>query len=76
MRTVRTIVADWLKRNGYGGLYYSGVCGCELDDLMPCEESNPNCAAGYRVLCPGIDDCEVGGGCDFHITPHPPDEED
>lgn len=43
------LVSDWLKKNGYDGLYNTcGECACLSSDLAPCE--NPNfdrCKAGY-----------------------------
>jgi len=44
---VKMIVACYLKRNGYEGLYNAG-CGCELGDLFCCGEPKEDCQAGYR----------------------------
>jgi len=81
---VRTIVADWLREHGYDGLVDAdgGVCGCDLDDLMPCGEASPYCAPAYLWHCP----CELreqdggelcpgacageGGGC-YRAEPQP-----
>jgi len=48
-KTVRDIVAGWLKSQGYDGLCDPGICGCHLDDLMPCggDFSVPHCVPGY-----------------------------
>ena len=46
--TVKKIVENYLRENGYEGLY-SEECGCYLDDLMPCGECCDNCEAGYKV---------------------------
>lgn len=47
--TVKEIVAGFLKANGYDGLFdLCGECACELDDLMPCDEPNGRCTAGYK----------------------------
>ncbi len=43
---VKEITEQYLKANGYDGLYNeNGECGCERGDLMPCD-------------CSGIEDCE------------------
>ena len=34
--TVKDIIADYLKKNGFDGLC-DYDCGCGLDDLFPCE---------------------------------------
>lgn len=64
--TVRTILAEWLKANGYDGLCNPWAeCGCEVDDLMPCGgEGCDGCVAGYRIECPG-GECDCGS---FHIV--------
>lgn len=50
--SVMEIVADYLKNNGYDGLYNSDAeCGCDLDELMPCEGSPDSCQPGYKVGC-------------------------
>ena len=52
-KKVIDIVADWLKENGYDGLVNVYLeCGCELDDLIPCEMDFGDCRAGYKVFCP------------------------
>lgn len=59
--TVCEIVTQWLKDNGYDGLYAPGECCCSLDDLMPCGGSlwDPgDCRAGHVVPCPGSEECE------------------
>jgi hypothetical protein len=44
------ITTAWLKENGYDGLFnQAGMCGCKLDDLFPCSETDLNCQAGYLV---------------------------
>lgn len=69
MKDLATIVAGWLRENGYDGLYNDQIfCACEADDIMPCGDPSPNfCKPGYRVPCTP-DDCEAGGGCGFHIA--------
>jgi len=46
--TVETLVAKWLRNNGYDGLYYPGECACLVDDLAPCCENFMDCSPGYR----------------------------
>jgi len=48
--TVREILTDWLKEHGYDGLYCD-ECGCEIDDLAPCDESCVACRPGYKWPC-------------------------
>lgn len=48
---VRMMVLQYLEKNGYTGLYdETGECGCDLDDIMPCEDSCGNCKPGHKVL--------------------------
>ena len=60
---IREIVAEWLKANGYDGLAGGNDCGCDLDDLMPCNEIWEDCVAGHKVPC----DCE--GDCEMNYWP-------
>ena len=62
----KDMMAEYLRLNGYDGLYCD-ECGCALPDLMPCGgEWAIDCVAGYRHEgC--TEDC--GNGCDFHIGP-------
>jgi len=54
------ILKKWLKDNGYDGLYndeYDDICGCSLDDFVPCAGVNERCKAGYfsedgKSICP------------------------
>ena len=62
------ITEEWLKANGYDGLFSRGECACVLDDLMPCGEPQPDCEAGYQ----GAADPETG--YDFVIGPDKPKE--
>ena len=48
---VKNIVIDWLKTHDYDGLFSDGDCGCEIDDLMPCDDC-VDCMPGYKVICP------------------------
>ena len=69
--SVIEMVADYLKRNGYDGLYEPGECACLLEDLAPCDsESVLGCLPGYKTSCPTDNDdkpdsCE--GDCRFHV---------
>lgn len=75
---VREIVKKWLQENGYEGLCSGWIsCGCAIDDLMPCDELDPtHCEPGYKVPCPGPEDCENGGGCPWHISTKKPDKKE
>lgn len=71
---VREIVAEYLKKNGYDGLYQD-ECGCPTDRLMPCNgESIETCTSGYRhklpcIDCPSLCDDDGYGG--YAICTHP-----
>lgn len=56
---IEEIVKAWLEANGYDGLA-NDECGCDLDDLMPCDEPYAtHCVAGHKVPCNCPDgDCE------------------
>ena len=62
MSDVRNIIKDWLKEHGYDGLF-NDECGCDLNDLMPCDRDCGECQPGYKQPC----DCRRG--YDFHIRP-------
>ena len=64
--TLKEIAVEWLKGHGYEGLY-GEICGCKLDDLMPCGEPGEDCEAGHIVPCPGPGKCEADGDCDWHV---------
>jgi hypothetical protein len=50
-QTVRDILIQWLKENGYDGLY-ADECGCFVDDLAPCfGEWSLDCKPGYKCKC-------------------------
>jgi len=46
---LKKIVKQWLSKNGYDGLVSADLeCGCEIDDLMPCDTPLVDCEAGYK----------------------------
>ena len=68
--TIQDIVKEWLTENSYEGLC-NDDCGCEVADLMPCDQPNPYlCEAGYKIPCPGPEDCKADGDCPWHISPN------
>jgi len=62
--TVKEIVAEWLKANGYGGLCNTDIdCGCELADLMPCDSEGCDlCEPAYRCD-PDCKNCDATEHC-------------
>lgn len=48
--TVKEKVIEYLKKNGYDGLYYDNECGCELKDLMSCNSEIEQCEPGYMQI--------------------------
>jgi hypothetical protein len=66
---VREIVKQWLKDNGYDGLW-SDDCGCQIDDLMPCCDYCTNCKPGYKH------EEEKGGEYDYTIRPYKQEDTD
>jgi len=76
--TVKEIVLEYLKANGYGGLCNDDDCGCHDDDLMPCgTEGVENCEACYKVPvhCDTCDaECEIRDekGVTHCLTTEPP----
>ncbi len=67
--TVKEIMTQWLKDNGYDGLFAPGECACAANDLMPCCESCEWCEPGY-VQGPDPD-----GECDFMLGASKPKTE-
>lgn len=70
--TVKEIIVKYLKENGYDGLCNEDYCGCELKDLMPCNELPSSCESGYKIKCNCKGELEVP--CPWHIVPHKPKE--
>lgn len=65
------IVKNYLIAHGYDGLYNTYLdCGCEIDDLFPCDSCEGECQPGYKVDC----DCTDGSWRehDFHIVSEKP----
>lgn len=68
--TVHDIVLEYLKANGYDGLWRE-QCSCKLGSLMDCDmEGIEDCQAGHLVPCnpEQCDDpewCKMGHG--YHI---------
>ena len=59
---VLEIVTEYLKANGYDGLYNEyAECACDLSHLCPCGESMYECIPGYKTKDPE-------GEYDFLIT--------
>jgi hypothetical protein len=56
-------MADFLKQNGYDGLYNieADNCACLLDDLAPCDGISDECTAGYKEIC-------IDKNCDIDCT--------
>ena len=48
---VNDIVADYLTKNGYDGLFSFSECACLIDDLAPCGDIQGDCIPGYRGPC-------------------------
>ena len=69
--TLHSIVSSELRNKGFDGLFNTdGGCACKVDDLMPCDEPNGECEAGYK-----FDGCTCGEGCSFHIQRDKPEPE-
>lgn len=49
------IVEKYLRENGFDGLAGDG-CGCEVDDLAPCESISNECIPGYKIENPDKDE--------------------
>ena len=66
--TVKDIVREYLDAYSYDGLF-DDDCGCEVDDLMPCDACEPieHCEPGHKKPCFCLDD-----GCNWHIVGEKP----
>jgi hypothetical protein len=47
-KTVQDIVIDYLNKHDFDGLAGEN-CGCEISDLMTCDDQCPNCVPAYKV---------------------------
>ena len=47
MKTVVSIVEEYLLKNKYDGLYLPDECACKVGDLMPCSSDTSSCSPGY-----------------------------
>jgi len=52
--TIKEMIREYLEKNGYDGLSCPWAeCGCEINDLMPCDgPEKDECFAGHRVEDP------------------------
>lgn len=60
-KTVKEIVVDYLRKNGYDGLC-GDSCGCGIDDLFPCDYLVADCTTAYQHCCkkcPDAVNCEI-----------------
>lgn len=72
---IRDIIKEYLKAQGFDGLYNEFECGCEIKDLMPCSEPDVNCSPGYKKSCCG-EDCIYGDqDTAWHIVAEKPEPE-
>lgn len=46
---VKEIVLQYLKDNGFDGLYYDDSCGCKIEWLMPCSCDKDECRPGHLM---------------------------
>jgi hypothetical protein len=51
------IIKSYLVENGFEGLFCDN-CGCDLDDLMPCDSVCSECTPGYQVMVPDDIKCD------------------
>ena len=56
--TVKEIIINYLKKNGYDGLC-GDSCGCGLNDFQPCDEDFGNCEPAYFHPNPDCSKCDV-----------------
>ena len=58
---VKQIIIKHLEDNNFEGLFNTEVeCGCEISDLMPCDNMDSDCQPDYKIECTkcNIKDCE------------------
>ena len=66
--TVRSIVYDYLKSNGFDGLC-NDECGCKIGELFVCDSPADGCGPGYKIPCDPRYGCDPG--CGGHIGQKP-----
>ena len=60
---VGAIIYRHLKDHGYDGLY-GDECGCDKDDLFPCEHPDMDfCHPAHETKCQGMDKCPYSKEC-------------
>ena len=65
--SVLSMVTEYLKANGYDGIFSDG-CGCKVGDLFPCGDTYSDCEAGHEIPC-DPETCQADGDCVWHIGP-------
>lgn len=64
----KEIIRGFLLISKFDGLFNANAgCGCEIDDLIPCDGECASCEPGYKVPCDGID-CDCGTDTGWHIA--------
>ena len=69
--TVKEIVTNYLKENGFDGLS-NFECGCGIDDLCWCGELKDDCEPAYRhnfaecKKCDNLINCRDGDETDYY----------
>ena len=58
---VREIIINFLKENGYDGLYFDN-CGCGFDDFIPCHSACDQCSPAYAH---SLEDCKKCSEYDY-----------
>jgi len=75
--TVIELLKKWLTDKGKDGLVSRDrECGCELSDLVPCDNDFSHCEPGYKVAC--TPDCDHDPGYEpggWHIQIEKPEED-
>lgn len=71
---IQTITLEYLKANGFDGLYNPGLCACKRDDLMPCDQpSIDECHPGYLQPQEQAEYGEGEADCEFYIGKNKPE---
>jgi hypothetical protein len=53
---IKKIVEKYLKENRCDGLCCPEICGCGLEDLMPCGEISFDCFPAKKIFCKDCDE--------------------